>query len=372
MINSWSYKEEYKLLRKKILNKIDHVFKSNVLLFGKELSALEKKFSKKYKANYAIGVSSGTHALELSLRALDLNRNDEIILPANSAIPTVSAVVNAGLIPKFADIKNDYLINPNKIEPLINKNTKIIMPVHLYGQSCDMEKIIKIAKKYKLKIIEDCAQAQGAKYKNKFVGTFGLFGCFSFYPTKILGSYGDAGMILTNNKKFYEKIMKLRFYGIEKSNKKNIWYNKYYSNINGTNSRLSEVQAGILNIKFPYLENWIKKRRNIADYYNKKIINKDVTKPKLNSKNYHVYHLYVISHPNRNLLIKKMRKKGIKIDIHYPYPLHKMKAYSKNACKNCTCLRMVEKKSKEILSLPIYPFIKNKDLDKIIKIINSS
>ena len=180
---------------------------------------------KKYNSKYAVGVKTGTDALIISLMALNLKMGDEVITAANTAIPTISAIVNSGAIPKLVDIRDDYLINVNEIERLINKKTKAIIPVHLYGKACDMNKICAIAKKYNLKIIEDCAQAQGAKYKSKFVGTFGEFGCFSFYPTKILGGYSDGGMILTNNFKLYQKIKKIRFYGIDTNKKTNFIIN---------------------------------------------------------------------------------------------------------------------------------------------------
>lgn len=371
MIKNWSYSDEYKSLRNKILKKIDNILKSGKLLFGSELKKFEKSFSKKYNLKYCVGVANGTDALELSLKALNLNKDDEVLIPANTAIPTIAAIINSGLKPRFADIGDDYLIDPYKLQNYINRNTKVIIPVHLYGQACNMSKIVKIAKKNKIKIIEDCAQAQGAKHKNKFVGSFGIAGCFSFYPTKILGSYGDGGLISTNDKNFYKKITRLRFYGIETIDKKHTKYNQYYSNENGKNSRLSEVQAGILNLKFPYLNKWIKKRRDIAHYYEKKIKNNKIIKPQNNQSNFHVYHLYVISCEKRGKIVKLFKKNNIQTSIQYPYPLHKMHAYKNYICQNCNCLKISEKKSKKILSLPIYPYVQKKELDKIINILNS-
>lgn len=371
MIKNWSYSEEYSSLKKKILKKIDNVFKSNELLFGKELKNFEKSFSKKYKYNYCIGVANGTDALKLSLRALNLEKNSEVILPANTAIPTISAIIDSGLKPKFADVGDDFLLDCNKLENYINKKTKVIIPVHLYGQACDMNKILKISKKYNIYIIEDCAQAQGAKYQGQYVGSFGISGCFSFYPTKILGAYGDGGLISTNNFRFYTKILRLRYYGMEKKDSQNKWFGKYYAIENGTNSRLSEVQAGILNIKLPYVDRWIRQRRSIARYYDENIKNKIIVKPISDEKNYHAYHLYVISLPNRDKILRIMNKQKIQINIQYPYPLHKMQAYKKYVCNNCDCLSNSEKKSDEIMSLPMYPNLKIKDIKKIVKILNS-
>ena len=245
------------------------------------------------------------------------------------SIPTISAIVNSGAIPKLVDIRDDYLINVNEIERLINKKTKAIIPVHLYGKACDMNKICAIAKKYNLKIIEDCAQAQGAKYKSKFVGTFGEFGCFSFYPTKILGGYSDGGMILTNNFKLYQKIKKIRFYGIDTVNKKNKFFNKYYSNINGLNSRLDEVNAEILDFKLKKIDSFIKKRRKIAKIYNHEFKNTSLVLPSYEIEKFDVFHLYTISHPKRDYIIKKLLDKGIQTRIIYPYPINKMKGYKK-------------------------------------------
>ena len=203
MIKFWSYKEEYNKIRKKILKNIDNTLSKGNIFFGEQIKRLEKNFAKKYKSKYGVAVGSGTDALAISLLALNLKKSDEIITAANTAIPTISAIILAGAKPKLVDIGEDYLIDQKKIVNSINKNTKAIIPVHLYGHPCDMNNISNIAKKYKLKVIEDCAQAQGAMLNNKYVGTFGNFGCFSFYPTKIFGAYGDGGFIITNDLKIH-------------------------------------------------------------------------------------------------------------------------------------------------------------------------
>ena len=249
MIKFWTYKKEYQKYNHKILNQINKTLKKGYIFFGDELNKFENNFVKKNKSKYGIAVGSGTDALLVSLKAINIKKGDEVITAANTAIPTISAIINSGATPRLVDVNDNYLIDINKIEKEINKRTKAIIPVHLYGQSCDMDKIIKLSKRYHLKIIEDCAQSQGAKYKNKYVGTFGDFGCFSFYPTKILGAYGDGGFILTNNFNYYKKIKRLRFYGIETIDKKNKFKNMYYANENGFNSRLDEIQSSILNLK---------------------------------------------------------------------------------------------------------------------------
>ena len=367
MIKVWSYTEEYKKLRKQILKSIDKTLKSGNIFFGNELVKFEKEFIRKNNFKYGAAVGSGTDALYIALRALEIGHGDEVLTVSNSAIPTVSAIKSCGATVRFVDVGDDYLIDPNKIEKQISKRTKVIIPVHLFGHSCDMVKILKIAKKFNLKIIEDCAQAQGAKYKNKNVGSFGNIGCFSFYPTKILGAYGDGGFVTTSSKNLSFKLKRLRFYGIEKNNKKNKFYNQYYSNDHGTNSRISEIQASILNLKLPKVNGWINKRREIAKLYTNELKETNLKLPfeKLNYK--HVFHLYVVYHPKRDFIIKQLRKNGIDVNINYPYPIHKMKAYKNFVCKGCDCLPNTEKFSKGIFSLPLYPGLKSNDVLKISK-----
>ena len=367
MIKFWTYRNEYKLIKKKIHLSLDNVLNSGTLFFGKQLEKFENNFIKINKLAYGTSVKTGTDALIISLMALGIKRGDEVITVANTAIPTISAIKFLQAKIKLVDVGEDYLIDVTKIERLITKKTKVIIPVHLYGQSCEMSKIIDIAKKYKLKIIEDCAQAQGAKYNNKLVGNFGDFSCYSFYPTKILGAYGDGGFIGTKNKKLFEKVKRIRFYGIETENKNNKYYNKYYANENGMNSRLDEIQASILNIKIPRLKNSIKNRQHIASIYNKELSGTRLKLPMVNNKCTHVYHLYVVYHPKRNEIIKQLMKKKIFTNIQYPYPIHKMKAYKNLAYFKKNELKNAEKFSKGIFSLPIYPELSNKKLYKIIK-----
>ena len=371
MIKTWSYIEEYKVYRKKILNSIDKTLKSGNLFFGKQLNDFEKNFLKLNKSKFGVAVGTGTDALIISLKVLGIgnNRNDEVITVSNTAIPTVSAIKSAGAKAVFIDIGNDYLIDVNKIEKRITKNTKAIIPVHLYGQACDMKKILFIAKKYNLKIIEDCAQAQGAKLNNKYVGTFGDLGCFSFYPTKILGAYGDGGFITTNSQKLFQKIRRARFYGIEQFDKKSKFYKKYYANEHGLNSRLDEIHASILNIKLKDVKKNIKKRKKLAKIYEKELKNTSLKLPIVKKNCEHVFHLYSLYHSKRDLIIKKLKEKKIEIKIYYPAPIHLMKAYKNfNNRKNFN-LKMTEKVSKGIFSLPLYPNLKYKQAYKITKIL---
>ncbi len=366
MINFWSYKKEYKKYGTSLLKKIHGSINSGQIFFGKELIKFEKNFKKKYKSKYGIAVGSGTDALLISLKAIEIRSGDQVITAANTAIPTISAIINAGATPKLVDIGEDYLMDPCKIEKEINSRTKAIIPVHLYGQSCDMEQIMKIAKKNKIHVIEDCAQSQGAKYKNKFVGTFGTFGCFSFYPTKILGAYGDGGFILTNDYKLHKKIKRIRFYGIETIDNKNKFKDQYYSNENGINSRLDEIQASILNYKLKKVDYFVKRRKQIAEIYFRELESTELTLPTENANSSHVYHLYTVYHPKGLVIIRQLKKCKINVRVIYPYPVHKMKAYKKIP-HNIKRLVNSEIKSKGIFCLPLYPELKDLEVKKICK-----
>tara|TARA_B100001029_G_scaffold178595_1_gene185732 strand:- start:116 stop:1249 length:1134 start_codon:yes stop_codon:yes gene_type:complete len=366
MIKFWTYKNEYSKYSKKLLKVINDTINNGTIFFGKELNKFEKKFKKKYKSKYGVAVGSGTDALSIAIKSLGINHGDEIITAANTAIPTISAIILAGATPVLADVGEDFLIDPKKIRKVINSKTKAIIPVHLYGQACNMTEINKIAKKYKIDVIEDCAQAQGAKYKNKFVGTFGKFGCFSFYPTKILGAYGDGGFILTKNYNLHKKIKRLRFYGIETEDKKNKYFNQYYSNENGINSRLDEIQSSILNFKLNYINSFIKKRRKLAKKYIDELRDTGLKLPYENLYSRHVYHLFTVYHPKGNKIIKEMRKKNIETRKVYPFPIHTMKAY-KNYFSNRKNLKNSEIKSKGIFCLPLYPELSEKKIMLICK-----
>ncbi len=371
MIKFWSYKREFKKLKKNILKKIENTLSKGVIFFGDELIKFEKNFLSKYKSKYGAAVGSGTEALLISLKAINIRKGDEVITAANTAIPTISAIVNSGAIPKLVDIGNDYLIDCSKIEREITKRTKAIIPVHLYGQSCDMDRINKIAKKYRLKVIEDCAQSQGAMFKNKFTGTMGDFGCFSFYPTKILGAYGDGGFIITKNYKNFTKIRRLRYYGIETVDKKNTFFNKYYSNENGVNSRLDEIQSTILNIKLKYIDQFVSKRIKLANIYFKELRETNLILPYPNQSNKHVFHLFTIYHPKKNKILKQLKKDKIETRVIYPYPIDKMKGY--NMYKfNKKKLIISSKKAKGIFSLPLYPELNISEIKKICKILKKT
>ena len=364
MIKFWSYKRELNRYKSKLNSQINKSLNSGNIFFGEQLSSFEKKFIKKNKSKYGIAVGSGTDALLIALTALGIKKGDQVITASNTAIPTITAIINSGATPKLVDVGDDFLIDVKKIQKEINSKTKAIIPVHLYGQSCNMSEITKIAKRNKIEIIEDCAQSQGAKFKNKYTGTFGKFGCFSFYPTKILGAYGDGGFILANTFKDYKKIKRLRFYGIETIDNKNKFYNKYYSNENGFNSRLDEIQASILNFKLNKVDDFINKRRKLVKIYLKELKETSLKLPIENKNCKHVYHLFTVYHKKAKLIIKKLYDNNIETRIIYPFPIHLMKAY-KNFKFKKNKLRKSEIFSKGIICLPLYPELKTKEVKYI-------
>tara|TARA_B100001996_G_scaffold349840_1_gene308813 strand:+ start:84 stop:1208 length:1125 start_codon:yes stop_codon:yes gene_type:complete len=366
MIKVWDYLDEYKELRTEILDVVDEVFQSGTLVFGSKLDKFENEFTNYISTKYGLGVGNGTDALYIALKAVGVENGDEVITTSNTAVPTVTAIVNAGAKAKFVDINEYYLIDEKLIENKINKKTKVIMPVHLYGQVCNMELINKIAKKHNLYVIEDCAQSHGSKANNKQSGSFGDIGCFSFYPTKLLGGYGDGGFITTNNKDLYEKMMRIRFLGMErKKMSSGHWNGKYYAIEHGTNSRLDEVHAAILSVKLKYLDKWIEKRRKIAKFYESELNNLPIDIPKEAKNNFHAYYIYVVSHPKRDEILKKLSEKDIHLNISYPWPIHIMDPYRKFISKD-DFLPITEKKAKSIFSLPMYPYLSEEKQSKTI------
>ena len=361
MIPFINLKSQYLKIKDEIDNAIKSVFDSGVFILGKNVKLFEKEFSDYCNCKYGIGVASGTDALHLALRASGIKHGDEVITVPNTAIPTVAAIEMANAKPVFVDMDEEtYTIDTDMITKSITKKTKAIIPVHLYGNVCDMNPIMEIAKKYNLKIIEDCAQAHGTEYKDKKVPISGT-GCFSFYPTKNLGAYGDGGMVVTNNKKIANTVRLLRCYGEVE---------RYKNEIPGFNSRFDELQAAILRVKLRYLDRWNKQRIYNAKVYTRLLENTYVGIPV--QKNYakHIYHLYVINSDDRDKLQQRLESYNIKTLIHYPIPIHLQKAYEHLGYKNGD-FPVAEKIMKKILSLPMYPELSQKEIIRVCKTIQN-
>ena len=368
MIKVWDYSKEYELLREDILGAVDDVFKNGPLIFGPRLEEFEEKFSNFHQCKYGIGVGNCTDAITIALKALDIGIGDEVLTTSNTAVPTVTAIVNTGAKVKFVDINKYSLMDISKVEEQISKNTKAIIPVHLYGQMCDMDEIMKISKKYNLKVIEDCAQSHGATYKGKKAGSIGDVGCYSFYPTKIFGAYGDGGFITTNNETVFDRMRRIRFLGMEKKKMSSgHWNGKYYAIEHGTNSRLDEVHAAIMLKKLPYLDQWIERRREIAKKYYDELNGCNIRLPIEHPDNKHAYYIYVVAHPNRDEIMSNLVKKDIHLNISYPWPIHIMDAYKHFVPNPCTHLKQTEDDAKKIFSLPMYPTLTDEEQNTVIK-----
>ena len=368
MIKVWDYSKEYELLRDDILGAVDDVFKNGPLIFGPRLEEFEEKFSNFHQCKYGIGVGNCTDAITIALKALDVGIGDEVLTTSNTAVPTVTAIVNTGATVKFVDINKYSLMDISKVEEQISKNTKAIIPVHLYGQMCDMDEIMKISKKYNLKVIEDCAQSHGATYKGKKAGSIGDVGCYSFYPTKIFGAYGDGGFITTNNETVFDRMRRIRFLGMEKKKMSSgHWNGKYYAIEHGTNSRLDEVHAAIMLKKLPYLDQWIERRREIAKKYYDELNGCNIRLPMEHPDNKHAYYIYVVAHSNRDEIMSNLVKKDIHLNISYPWPIHIMDAYKHFVPNPCTHLKQTEDDAKKIFSLPMYPTLTDEEQNTVIK-----
>jgi dTDP-4-amino-4,6-dideoxygalactose transaminase len=335
------------------------VMDSGNYILGEEVKSFEKEFAKFTEVEHALGVASGTDALELALRACGIGPGDSVVTVSHTAVATVSAIDRCGAIPIFADIdEHSYTMSPDSLLDLMKKcyklKPKAVIPVHLYGHPADMENIKGIADEFKMPVIEDCAQAHGARYKGKTVGSIGDVGCFSFYPTKNLGAIGDGGMVTTDNVELYDKIHALRQYG---------WKERYVSSIKGINSRLDEIQAAILRVKLKYLDDGNSKRNEIACFYSEALKNTSITVPTISCHVNHIFHQYVVRHENRDELKNKLYQEGIGTAIHYPLPVHLQPAYMKN--RKLVSLKNTEGIYKRILSLPMYPELAKDQLDYI-------
>lgn len=359
MINFLDLKKQYSTIKEEIDKAIQNVINDTAFVGGKYVAKFEENFATYHNAKYCVGVGNGTDALEIALWSLNLPKNSEVIVPANTFIATSEAVKRNNLKVVFADCDDSYTISVDSIKANITSNTSAILPVHLYGHPCDMESIMKIAKEFNLKVVEDSAQAHGAMIGNKKIGTFGDLATFSFYPGKNLGAYGDGGAIITNNSDLEKRCRMYSNHGRS---------SKFAHEIEGINSRLDGMQAAILDVKLRYLNSWIEKRNYIASQYINEIKNEAVTLPIVRDDILHVWHLFVVQVKNRKEFMNYLKSNEVSCGIHYPQALPNTKAYeylsqdySKYKATN---------EDKYLVSIPIGEHLENEEIKKIIDTIN--
>jgi dTDP-4-amino-4,6-dideoxygalactose transaminase len=348
-------KKQYEIIQSEIDAATARVLKSGWFILGPEVEAFENEFAQYSGTRHGIGVGSGTEALHLALLALGVRAGDEVITVPNTAVATVAAIELAGAQPVLVDVCADSMtMDSAQLEASITPRTRALIPVHLFGQPADLEPIIRIARKHKLAVLEDCAQAHGATFRGKRVGAFGDIAAFSFYPTKNLAAYGDGGMILTNDAQLAERARLARQYG---------WRERYESETHGLNSRLDELQAAILRVKLKHLDEWNHARRERAVIYTELLPNRRVRAPVEMPYGKHIYHLYVVRADRRAALAEFLKARGIGTAIHYPTPVHLQAAYRQLAPEGA--LPVAEKLAREILSLPLYPELPLEDVRSV-------
>lgn len=353
-IQVWDYRKEYELERDEILAGIDKVLRSGRLILGPSVKAFEEGFAAYCGVQHGVGVNSGTDALFLALKALDVGPGDEVVTVSNTAIPTVAAIVSTGATPRFVDIDPaTYLMDVTKLEDAITPQSRCILPVHLFGQCVDMQTINEVAGKRGIKVLEDCAQCHGAQQNGRKAGSMSDVAAFSFYPTKILGTYGDGGMVVTGNEGIASRVKRLRMYGNEGT---------YYSVEHGYNSRLDELHAEILLRKLPRLDAYVARRRELATRYDVALRDSGLILPATRPGNFHAFYLYVVRHVARDRIMKALAERDILVNVSYPWPIHTMKGYAYLGGKQGD-LPYTEVAAREIFSLPMYPTLTDAEQD---------
>jgi len=353
-------KAQYIRIKPDIEAAIQRVLDNTSFILGKEVADFERAFANYVGVKEAVGVASGTAALHLALRACGVGPGDEVITVAHTFTATAEAIFHAGARPIFVDIDpRTYNIEPNQVEDAITPRTKAIVPVHLYGHPAEMDALLDIARRHNLWLIEDAAQAHGAVYNGRRCGSIGHLACFSFYPGKNLGAYGDAGMVTGNDEKLLSRVRRLRDHGRT---------SKYEHQEIGWGERLDTLQAAILRVKLAYLEEWTEVRRTHARQYNELLAGMDVITPYEAPNVRHVYHLYVIRVPQRDALVAHLKARGIGAGIHYPIPLHRQPAYLKQGYTEVQ-LPVTEQVAAEVLSLPMYPELTTEQIEYVVSAI---
>ncbi|MBI3891756.1 MAG: DegT/DnrJ/EryC1/StrS family aminotransferase [Candidatus Wallbacteria bacterium] len=349
-------KRQYAEISAELHAAVDRVFASGWFILGPEVEAFEREFAAYHQVSHAVGVANGTEAIHLALRAMGVGPGDEVLIPDNTAFPTAVGVTSCGATPVFVDV--DPLtsnLDPAAIEARVTSRTKAVVPVHLYGFPADLDPILALCERLGLALVEDACQAHGTGYKGRRVGTFGRMGCFSFYPSKNLGAYGDGGAILTNDAGLAEKLRMLRNYGQTR---------RYYHATTGINSRLDELQAAMLRVKLGRLDGWIEKRRRLACKYHGALAGLPVEIPLMPPIGFHTYHLFVVRCPERDRLAQHLAGRGIGTLIHYPVPLHLQEAFTPMGHK-AGDFPVTERLAGQILSLPLFPEMADEELERV-------
>jgi dTDP-3-amino-2,3,6-trideoxy-4-keto-D-glucose/dTDP-3-amino-3,4,6-trideoxy-alpha-D-glucose/dTDP-2,6-dideoxy-D-kanosamine transaminase len=351
----WSYEREYASLREDILAAVDWVFTRGKLILGPEVAAFEERFAHQMGHRHGIGVGNGTDALSLALRALGIGPGDEVITVALTAVATVTAIAQTGARPVFVDVEPDTgLMDPRAIAGAITPRTRCIVPVHLYGQCADLHAILAIARATGLAVVEDCAQSAGATYAGRPAGSFGDLAAFSFYPTKVLGAYGDGGLVATSDDGLAERVRRLRVYGAVPDQG---------AVALGMNSRLDEVQAAILAVKLTHLDAWIERRRVVAAGYERRLEGSGIQLPSERAVGRHAWHLYVVRHPERDRVALALQARGIGTGVHYPIPVHRMPAF--HGLAPAGGLPITEELARTVLSIPMHAWLEEAELDTV-------
>jgi dTDP-4-amino-4,6-dideoxygalactose transaminase len=363
VIPVFDLKDQYNAMKDEIGEAVARVLESGWFILGQEVEAFEEEFAAYCGLSHGVGVGSGTEALHLALLACGVGVGDEVITVSHTAVATVAAIELTGARPVFVDIDPaSYTIVPDQLESRITARTRAIVPVHLYGQTADLDPILEIAQRHDLTVVEDCAQAHGAEYKGRRAGSFGRLACFSFYPTKNLGAYGDGGMVVTDDRALAQKVRLLRQYG---------WEKRYISSLRGLNSRLDEIQAAILRVKLRHLDEWNKARRARARLYDELLAGSGVTTPAEMGYGRHVYHLYVIRCPHRayrDELKSYLAEHGVGTGVHYPVPIHLQEAYRDLGYRPGD-FPVTEACADDALSLPIYPDLREDEVREISELV---
>ena len=359
MIPFFDLTKQYASIQSEIDDAAARVMRSGWFILGPEVKTFENEFAEYQGVKHAVGVGSGTEAIHIALLALGIGAGDEVITVPNTAVATVAAIELTGARAVLCDVRQDsMLLDVEQLERAITPRAKAIIPVHLFGQSCDLDPILRIARANKIFVLEDCAQAHGATYRGKRVGTHGDIAALSFYPTKNLGAYGDGGAIITHDAALAERVNLLRQYG---------WRERYASEIKGKNSRLDELQAAILRVKLRHLDEWNAARRERAALYTELL--RTVTPPRERPYGQSVYHLYVVQTPRRDALIAHLKTRSIGAAIQYPLAIHQQAAYTNLGYRDAD-LPVASRLAREIVSLPLYPELALDDVRAVAQAVN--